>query len=75
MGVVSVAKGWDMAILTTTDAGADPELDFGGRGLYCLFHVRSFLTLLFAVGNIAIWVAMAPLIRPELTVILNLIHQ
>ena len=32
----------------------DPELDFG-RGPFCLFHVRSFLTLLFSIGNIAIW--------------------
>ena len=27
---------------------------------YCLFHVRSFLTLLFAIGNIAIWGAWPP---------------
>ena len=34
-------------------AGADPGLEFGG--LNCLFHVNSFLTLLFAIGNIAVW--------------------
>ena len=28
----------------------DPERDFGG-GLNCLFHVKSFLALLFAKGN------------------------
>ena len=33
--------------------GVDPELDFGG--VNCLFHVKSFLTLLFAIGNIADW--------------------
>ena len=26
-------------------AGADLELDFGGRGLNCILHVKSFLTL------------------------------
>ena len=35
-------------------AGADPELDFGGGGANCLFHVESVLTLLFAIGNIAV---------------------
>ena len=34
-------------------AGADPELDFGW-GLNCIFHVKSFLKLLFAIGNIAV---------------------
>ena len=34
-------------------AGADPELDFGW-GLNCIFHVKSFLTLLLAIGNIAV---------------------
>ena len=24
-------------------------------GLNCLFHVKRFLTLLFAIGNIAVW--------------------
>ena len=43
--------------------GADLELDFGG-GLTCLFRVRSFQQLLFAVGKIAIWGAMVPLDLP-----------
>ena len=30
----------------------DPELDFGGP--YCLFHVKSFSTLLFVIGNTAV---------------------
>ena len=29
-------------------------------GLHCLFHMKSFLILLFAISNIAIWGAMAP---------------
>ena len=37
----------------------DPKLDFGGGGasdsFHCLFHVRSFLTPLFAIGNITVW--------------------
>ena len=33
--------------------GADPELDFGGGGLYRLFHVRIILAILFAITNIA----------------------
>ena len=48
-------------------SGADPELDFGGHnpeldfgGFKFLFHVESFLTLLFAIGNIAIWVTWPP---------------
>ena len=35
--------------------GMDPELDFGG-----LFHLKSSLTLLFAIWNIAVWGAMPP---------------
>ena len=38
--------------------GHNPELDFGGHN--CLYRVKSFLTLLFAIGNIAIWGTMAP---------------
>ena len=34
-------------------SGADPELDFGGS--ICLFHEKSFLILLFTIGNIAVW--------------------
>ena len=34
-------------------SGADPELDF--EDLNYLLHVKSFLTLLFAIGNIAVW--------------------
>ena len=30
----------------------NPELDFGGHK--CLFHLKSFLSLLFAIGNIAV---------------------
>ena len=33
--------------------GHNPELDFGGHN--CLFHVKSFVILLFAIGNIAFW--------------------
>ena len=29
-------------------------------GLNCLFHVKSFLMLLFAIGNIAVWAPPAP---------------
>ena len=36
-----------------TLGGHYPELDFGGHK--CHFHVKSFLTLLFTIGNIAIW--------------------
>ena len=42
---------------------ADSELDFEGGlsdSFYCLFSVRSFLTLLLAVGNIAVYGGMAP---------------
>ena len=42
--------------------GVNPELDFGG-GLNCLFYVKSFLTLLSAIGNIAIWGVLAPWIH------------
>ena len=38
--------------------GVDPELDLGG--LNCLFHVKSFLALSFAIRNIAVWGTMAP---------------
>ena len=31
-----------------------------GGGLNCLFHIKGLLTLLFAIGNIAVWGAMAP---------------
>ena len=41
--------------------GIDPELEFGGL---CLFHVKSLLALLFAMGNIAVLGATA--IRPTL---------
>ena len=33
--------------------GHNPELDFGGHR--CLFYEKTFLTLLFAIGNIAAW--------------------
>ena len=35
-------------------AGADPLKDFEGPfdSFYCLFHVRRFLTQLFAIGNV-----------------------
>ena len=36
------------------------KLDFEGGGLYGLFHVRHFLTILFAIGNIAVWASMSP---------------
>ena len=38
---------------------ADPELEFGGGGSLSL-HVKSFLALLFAIGDIAVWVGHAP---------------
>ena len=38
--------------------GHNPELDFGGHK--CPFHVKIFVTLLFAIGSIAVWGAMAP---------------
>ena len=53
-------------------AGADPGLDFGG-GLNCLFHVNSFFTLLFAIGNIAVWGA-CPWIRSCFQFILFELH-
>ena len=37
----------------------DSELDLGGEGLYGLFHGKSFLTLLCAIGDIAVWGVMA----------------
>ena len=37
--------------------GADRELNFGG--LNCFSHVNKFLALLFAIGSIAFWGAMA----------------
>ena len=40
----------------------NPKLDFGGHK--CLFHVKSYLTVLFGIGNIAVWGAMAPWICP-----------
>ena len=57
-------------------AGEDPELDFEGaiiqnwtlRGRKCLFHVKSFLTLLFAIGHIDVWGAMVPLVPGQITV-------
>ena len=54
------------SLLTTENhcscSGEDPELDFRdfiqswtlGRGHNYLFHVKSFLTRLFAIGNIAV---------------------
>ena len=46
--------------------GRNPELDFWGDHK-CLFHVKSFITLLFAIGNIAVWGSCppAPWIRPR----------
>ena len=37
--------------------GHNPELDFGERK--CLFHAKRFLAILFAIGNMATWGAMA----------------
>ena len=49
-------------ILLATDylshkSGEDLVLDFGGLSdsNYCFLYVGRFLTLLFAIGNIAIW--------------------
>ena len=43
-------------------SGADPELDLGGGGdmalFCCLFHVRSFLMQLNAIGNTTVWEGM-----------------
>ena len=38
-------------------SGEGLVLDFGGpsESFYCLFYVGSFLTLLFDIGNVAIW--------------------
>ena len=38
-------------------SGEDLVLNFGGPSdsFYCLFYVGSFFTLLFAIGNVAIW--------------------
>jgi len=40
-------------------SGVDTELEFWGGGLFCLFHLRSFLMLMFAIGNVAVWGTMA----------------
>ena len=48
------------------EAGADPELDFEGWRLNCLFHVKSFLSLLFAVRNVSVWGPWPPGIRPAI---------
>ena len=48
-------------------SGADTELEFGGGGasdlFNWLFHVRSFTTLLFAVGNVTIFEGPCPTTR------------
>ena len=41
-----------MIIFNPLLAGVDPELEFGG--LNCVFHVKSFLLLLLAIGSIAV---------------------
>ena len=33
---------------------ADPVLDFGGISFYYLFHIESFLTHLFDIGNFTV---------------------
>ena len=38
------------------------------KGRKFLFHVKSFLTLLFAIGHIDVWGAMAPLVTEQITV-------
>ena len=45
-------------IQSLTLGGLNPELGF--RGHSCLFHVKSFLALLFAIENIVLWGTMAP---------------
>ena len=44
-------------MLTKTIKILDPTWTLGAK---CLFHVKSFLTLLSAIGNIAVWGAMTP---------------
>ena len=46
-------------LLMLLGSGADPEMDILG-GLNCLFHAKSFLTLLFAIRNIAVWGSLGP---------------
>ena len=53
-GFLKVSSMSNSQQLHTTLLGADLELDFGG-GPYCLYHVKSFLTLLFAIRNIDVW--------------------
>jgi len=46
----------------TADQGWIQSWTLGGGAFdsfYCLFNVRNFLTLLFAIGNIAIWEVIA----------------
>ena len=38
------------------------------RGRKCLFHGKSFIALLFAIGHIDAWGAMAPLVPGQITV-------
>ena len=46
--------------MVVLQSGVDPELDLRGGGLNCLLHLETFLTLLFAIGNTAIWEVITP---------------
>ena len=68
---IAVSQPWTFVIkngncfilckILFSNRGEDPELELGG--LHCLFHVSSFLALLFPIGNIAVWEGIAPEIR------------